>query len=243
MCPLPSQSSVPPDLSVLRPGRALCVCCGDPAASRYIWRLTGSGRRGVVSAHVPACTATRSVARSVAETYVMNAGQLHVDDVRSQCTNRFRSLIIRWGPDASSDVLRRKARCIRCGRKGAMLTYPSWIGEDVGEQPFPVTNAHRGGRKASRAGGHDIASRWCNGPRHRQKLVNGSCGAALNTMYACELHALMRRLCDGCARIGRPRNLPPLGRTLQAAALSPPLLGPSLRRRRQRAPVRNRRAL
>ena len=31
-------------------------------------------------------------------------------------------LIIRWGLDASSDVLRLCARCSRCGRKGATLT-------------------------------------------------------------------------------------------------------------------------
>jgi hypothetical protein len=55
----------------------------------------------------------------------------------------FAPLIIRWGPDASSDVLRRNARCTRCGRKGAMLTHPSWISEDVGEQPFPVANKRR----------------------------------------------------------------------------------------------------
>ena len=35
-------------------------------------------------------------------------------------------LIIRWGEEASSDVLRRSARCARCGRNGASLTAPSW---------------------------------------------------------------------------------------------------------------------
>jgi hypothetical protein len=30
-------------------------------------------------------------------------------------------LIIRWGGDASSDLLRRSARCTRCGNKGADL--------------------------------------------------------------------------------------------------------------------------
>jgi hypothetical protein len=41
-------------------------------------------------------------------------------------------LIIRWGPDASSDVLRASARCSVCGRKGGTLQHPSWMGSDVG---------------------------------------------------------------------------------------------------------------
>ena len=47
-------------------------------------------------------------------------------------------LIIRWGADASSDVLRRSARCSRCGRKGATLQHPSCAGRETGFQPFPV---------------------------------------------------------------------------------------------------------
>jgi hypothetical protein len=46
-------------------------------------------------------------------------------------------LIIRWGPDASSDRLRASARCAKCVRKGATLTGPSWGGKDVGVPPFP----------------------------------------------------------------------------------------------------------
>jgi IstB-like ATP binding protein len=46
--------------------------------------------------------------------------------------------MMRWGGDASSDVLRRCARCSRCGRKGASLTAPSWEGLDTGFAPFPV---------------------------------------------------------------------------------------------------------
>jgi hypothetical protein len=45
--------------------------------------------------------------------------------------------IIRWGPDASSDMLRRSARCTKCGRKGAALQYPSWAGSHIGWEPFP----------------------------------------------------------------------------------------------------------
>src|SRR5215831_21283595 len=47
-------------------------------------------------------------------------------------------LVIRWGPNTSSDKLRRSARCTVCGRKGATLKHPSWHDEQVGWQPFPV---------------------------------------------------------------------------------------------------------
>jgi hypothetical protein len=46
--------------------------------------------------------------------------------------------VIRWGPDASSDMLRRSARCQKCGHKGATLSHPSWIENGVGWLPFPV---------------------------------------------------------------------------------------------------------
>jgi ribosomal protein S14 len=49
--------------------------------------------------------------------------------------------IIRWTADASSDVLRQRARCTRCGRRGAVLQHPSWL--DIGREwaPFPVDGA------------------------------------------------------------------------------------------------------
>jgi hypothetical protein len=47
-------------------------------------------------------------------------------------------LIIRWGRDASSDRLRRSAKCKRCGHKGATLQHPSWAGREIGFQPFPL---------------------------------------------------------------------------------------------------------
>jgi hypothetical protein len=50
-------------------------------------------------------------------------------------------LIIRWGADTSSDMLRRCARCQRCGHKGATLQHPGWIENGVGWQPFPVESA------------------------------------------------------------------------------------------------------
>jgi hypothetical protein len=47
--------------------------------------------------------------------------------------------VIRWGPGASSDLLRRSARCTKCGRKGAVLQHPSWAGMHIGFEPFPVS--------------------------------------------------------------------------------------------------------
>ena len=44
--------------------------------------------------------------------------------------------VIRWGPDISSDVLRRSARCHRCGHKGAALQHPSWTGSETGFQTY-----------------------------------------------------------------------------------------------------------
>jgi hypothetical protein len=40
-------------------------------------------------------------------------------------------LIIRWGGDASSELLRRSARCMRCGQKGADLQHPSARSSDI----------------------------------------------------------------------------------------------------------------
>ena len=47
-------------------------------------------------------------------------------------------LVIRWGPDASSNNLRQSARCTRCGRKGATLRHPSFINLEVGIALFPI---------------------------------------------------------------------------------------------------------
>jgi hypothetical protein len=48
-------------------------------------------------------------------------------------------LVIRWGKDASSDMLRRCARCTRCGDRGATLMHPSWGGSNRGWQEFPLS--------------------------------------------------------------------------------------------------------
>lgn len=48
-------------------------------------------------------------------------------------------LIIRWGPDASGNVLRRRARCTRCGNLGATLRHPSWSNDiTIGDAPLPL---------------------------------------------------------------------------------------------------------
>jgi hypothetical protein len=44
--------------------------------------------------------------------------------------------VVRWGAGASTDVLRERARCTRCGHKGATIQHPAWGGTDVGF-PFP----------------------------------------------------------------------------------------------------------
>ena len=46
--------------------------------------------------------------------------------------------IIRWGEDASSNVLRRNAQCQYCGTKGVTIQLPGWFGENNTEAPFPV---------------------------------------------------------------------------------------------------------
>jgi hypothetical protein len=38
----------------------------------------------------------------------------------------------------SSDVLRERGRCTRCGHKGATIQHPGWGGADIGFLPFPV---------------------------------------------------------------------------------------------------------
>lgn len=44
--------------------------------------------------------------------------------------------VIRWGADASSDLLRKNLVCERCKHKGASLYHPSW--KTRGWESFPV---------------------------------------------------------------------------------------------------------
>ena len=48
-------------------------------------------------------------------------------------------LVIRWGPGASSDVIRQRAVCSKCGYVGATLQHPGWWGNQIGFEPFPMT--------------------------------------------------------------------------------------------------------
>jgi hypothetical protein len=43
-------------------------------------------------------------------------------------------LTIRWRGDASSDMLRRCARCTLCGHKGATLKHPGWKNGESGSR-------------------------------------------------------------------------------------------------------------
>src|SRR5262245_12929913 len=47
-------------------------------------------------------------------------------------------LLIRWGMDVSTDVLRQRAVCSACGHKGATLQVPGWVDKQVGFMPFPI---------------------------------------------------------------------------------------------------------
>jgi len=46
--------------------------------------------------------------------------------------------IILWGPAASSNVLRTRMRCTRCGARHTSLQHPSHVDAIVGTAPFPV---------------------------------------------------------------------------------------------------------
>jgi hypothetical protein len=46
--------------------------------------------------------------------------------------------VIRWGADASSDVMRQCLRCALCGHRGACIQHPSWEGAEIGFQAYPV---------------------------------------------------------------------------------------------------------
>jgi hypothetical protein len=50
----------------------------------------------------------------------------------------FAAPVILWGANAPSDKLRQCARCTGCGSKGAKLKHPTWGGNSIGFQPFPI---------------------------------------------------------------------------------------------------------
>lgn len=47
------------------------------------------------------------------------------------------AFIEKFGPDASSDLVRDTARCAECGHKGVTTTTPSWAGADKRWSVFP----------------------------------------------------------------------------------------------------------
>jgi hypothetical protein len=57
--------------------------------------------------------------------------------IATPAPRRIAAAVIRWGPDAPSDVLRQRARCTRCGHLGATIQTPSWAGGAIGFVPFP----------------------------------------------------------------------------------------------------------
>src|SRR5688572_17540433 len=58
-------------------------------------------------------------------------------DCHHRAPLRLAEAVARFGADASSDVLRQRARCQACGRLGATLRHPSWVNSLVGTAPFP----------------------------------------------------------------------------------------------------------
>src|SRR6185503_20798973 len=59
---------------------------------------------------------------------------------RHQAAMALAPLNIRWGPNTSSDMLRRSARCTRCGHKGATLQTASWGGSHTGFTSWPIAD-------------------------------------------------------------------------------------------------------
>lgn len=49
--------------------------------------------------------------------------------------------VIKYGPDASTNVLRENARCAVCGKKGALIQLPSWHNAIEGVAKFPIERA------------------------------------------------------------------------------------------------------
>lgn len=44
---------------------------------------------------------------------------------------------IRFGGEASSDLIRQNLRCSKCGGKGGLIYHPSWGGDKVGYEYLP----------------------------------------------------------------------------------------------------------
>ena len=91
---------------------------------------------GLEERNAPAARCWPSVGDSRSNPHAAaGAGQ----NICSPCLHRapvaLAPLVIRWGPDASGDMLRRCARCQRCGHRGATLQHPGRIENGVGWAP------------------------------------------------------------------------------------------------------------
>ncbi len=53
------------------------------------------------------------------------------------CAIPLAPFIIRWGKDASSDLLRKSFVCSKCGARTTSIKHPSWADRQIGFQMFP----------------------------------------------------------------------------------------------------------
>lgn len=84
--------------------------------------------------HGPATT-------TIADLMADPAGWWQLCCTRSHCrrvvASDLKVFAAKWGADASSDMIREKARCSVCGQRGVELTHPSYMGRDQGWAKFP----------------------------------------------------------------------------------------------------------
>jgi hypothetical protein len=50
---------------------------------------------------------------------------------------RYADMAALWGEDASSDLIRQRLRCRRCGHKGVATYHPGWTGLGGGWEAWP----------------------------------------------------------------------------------------------------------
>lgn len=43
-----------------------------------------------------------------------------------------------WGMNASTDLIRNRSKCRRCGHVGASMKHPAWMGSHAGWETFPT---------------------------------------------------------------------------------------------------------
>jgi hypothetical protein len=109
---------------------------GEPCAIDNIAKssrsLVGTGRRRVACRRSASCR-IRASGCGPSATGADKSGRI-------PCQHRapvaLAPFVIRWGANASSDVLRGRLRCSICGHRGATIQRPSWAGTEIGEQLF-----------------------------------------------------------------------------------------------------------